>query len=119
MAFLTVEQIALHTLWGMGEKEYVQCLRIRKSFTRCLPYEMLPWPGVLTAGLLIKFLQELKNFLRSGKTLNELWLVAKGEIKYKDFLASNERAPSGVALAPTPAPVKVPEELVRSPSQSC
>ena len=30
-------------------------------------------------------LQELKDFQRDGHTLEDLWKVAKGDIKYQDF----------------------------------
>ncbi|KAK9816496.1 hypothetical protein WJX72_001009 [[Myrmecia] bisecta] len=60
-------------------------------------------------------IQEIKNFLREGVSLDELWQVAHGHIKYKDFIAQRASAGNGAPPA-APAPPKQiqppPEELV-------
>ena len=59
-------------------------------------------------------MQELKDYLRQGIQLDELWRVARGEIKLRDFEASaspgNGAAP---AEAPDAPPVEIPQDLVR------
>lgn len=52
--------------------------------------------------------QELRDALRSGTTLDELWKVARGEIKYADFLQGN-RGEGSTKQKQAP---RVPEELV-------
>ena len=52
-------------------------------------------------------MQDLKDLLRKGKSLDELWKVARGEIKYADFMAQRGGKPG-------PKAVTVPEELVGS-----
>ena len=65
--------------------------------------------------------QELKGFLRQHVSVDELWKVAHGEIKYADFKSSQkaqDQAQAPPAPAPAPAPkqdVQVPEELVSGP----
>ena len=58
-------------------------------------------------------LQELKDYLRQGIQLDELWRVARGEIKLHDFKASAS-AGNGAALAEAPnaTPVDIPKDLV-------
>ena len=56
-------------------------------------------------------MQELIDALRTGVSLDELWKVARGEVKYADFLQGRQgRAPSG-SPPPREAP-RVPKELV-------
>ncbi len=58
--------------------------------------------------------QELKGYLRQGITLDELWRVARGEVKYADFAASRQggaqQGGNGAAIA---APPSIPDELAR------
>ena len=51
--------------------------------------------------------QELRDALRRGTSLHELWKVARGEIKYKDWVSSQNG--NGKAAAVT---LPVPENLV-------
>ena len=54
-------------------------------------------------------LQELKDFQRDGHSLEDLWKVAKGDIKYQDFVGSSiPRKQEGHS-----APLSPPEDLVR------
>ena len=59
-------------------------------------------------------MQELKDYLRQGIQLDELWRVARGEIKLRDFEASASPG-NGAALAEAPEapPVDIPQDLVR------
>lgn len=52
-------------------------------------------------------LQELKDFQRDGHSLEDLWKVAKGDIKYQDF-AQRSIPRQGQQLSQQ----KVPEDLV-------
>ena len=61
-------------------------------------------------------MQELKDYLRQGIQLDELWRVARGEIKLRDFEAStNNGNGNGAALAEVPqeSVPDVPQDLVR------
>lgn len=53
-------------------------------------------------------LQDLKELLRRGKSLDELWQVARGEVRYADFDRQRKCSPPQQAEQP----VQVPEELV-------
>ena len=55
-------------------------------------------------------MQELKGYLREGTTLDELWKVANGEIKYADFMRNRQRGDGG---APPQELPPLPESLVR------
>ena len=70
--------------------------------------------------------QDLKQQLRKGTALDELWQVAHGNIKYADFLGQQQRSngkPShgkhsnGKASGSNGKTVSVPEDLVRSSAQ--
>ena len=67
----------------------------------------------------LAWVQELIDALRTGVSLDELWKVARGEVKYADFLQGRQgqRAPSrSPSLRAAP---RVPEELVsRKPNPS-
>ena len=54
-------------------------------------------------------IQELKDFQRDGHSLEDLWKVAKGGIKYQDFVKGS--IPRKQESQPAPA-ASVPEELV-------
>ena len=54
--------------------------------------------------------QELKGYLRKGIRLDELWRVARGEVKYADFASSQQQ--NGAAAAVAAPPPSVPDELV-------
>ena len=54
-------------------------------------------------------IQELKDFQRDGHSLEDLWKVAKGGIKYQDFVKGS--IPTKQESPPAPA-ASVPEELV-------
>ena len=58
-------------------------------------------------------MQELRDYLRQGIQLDELWRVARGEIQLHDFEASTSPG-NGVALADAPEapPVNIPQDLV-------
>ena len=56
-------------------------------------------------------MQDLKDYLRKGKSLDELWAVANGDIKYADFLHQGQGG-NGKSNGKTAPPV--PEDLVRS-----
>lgn len=61
-------------------------------------------------------MQELKDYLRQGIQLDELWRVARGEIKLRDFEASTTNG-NGSALAEVPQEAvsdvpDVPQDLV-------
>lgn len=58
--------------------------------------------------------QELKDFQRDGHSLEDLWKVAKGDIKYQDFVGSS--IPRKGKKEPSQAPPSVPEDLVGCPS---
>lgn len=61
--------------------------------------------------------QELKDYLRQGIQLDELWRVARGEIKLRDFEASAGNGNgngAAVTEARQQAPVDVPQDLVSS-----
>ena len=53
--------------------------------------------------------QELKGYLRKGISLDELWRVARGEVKYGDFASTQQDGSAAVA----PPPPSVPDELAR------
>lgn len=53
-------------------------------------------------------IQDLKELLRRGKSLDELWQVARGEVRYADFDRQRKCSPPQQAEQP----VQVPEELV-------
>ena len=61
--------------------------------------------------------QDLKDYLRKGKSLEELWAVANGHVKYHDFLNQaqggngNGNGKSNGKTVPC-----VPEELVGPPA---
>ena len=59
-------------------------------------------------------MQELIDALRTGVSLDELWKVARGEVKYADFLQGRQgqRAPSRSPSLRREAAPCVPEELV-------
>lgn len=68
-------------------------------------------------------MQELKDYLRQGIQLDELWRVAKGEIKLRDFEASTNNGNgngNGAALAEVPQETvpDVPQDLVSLLSSS-
>jgi hypothetical protein len=50
--------------------------------------------------------QELKAYLKKGISLDELWRVARGEIRYSDFTSTQSNG------AATAAPPQIPDELV-------
>ena len=54
-------------------------------------------------------LQELKDFQRDGHSLEDLWKVAKGDIKYHDFV---QRSIPREGQQQQQQQQKVPEELV-------
>ena len=54
--------------------------------------------------------QELKDFQRDGHGLEDLWKVAKGDIKYQDFVGSS--IPRKGKQEPRQAAPTVPEDLV-------
>ena len=61
-------------------------------------------------------MQKLKDYLRQGIQLDELWRVARGEIKLHDFEASTTNG-NGSALAEVPQETvpdvpDVPQDLV-------
>lgn len=56
-------------------------------------------------------MQELRDALRSGTSLDELWKVARGEIKYKDFSAGRKPKPSKRQESKKDVP-RVPDDLV-------
>ena len=51
----------------------------------------------------------MKDYLRKGVSLDELWKVARGEIKYADFA---HKAHENGAARPTTQTTHVPDELV-------
>lgn len=58
--------------------------------------------------------QELRDALRDGTSLEELWKVARGDIQYKDFKAGAGRKGSRAKDRNEKQDVpKIPEELVR------
>ena len=60
------------------------------------------------------WVQELKDYLRRGIQLDELWRVARGEIKLRDFEAStNNGNGAAVAQAPQQTIPDIPQDLVR------
>ena len=67
----------------------------------------------------VRALQDLKDYLRKGKSLDELWAVANGHVKYNDFLNQaqggngNGKSKSNGKTVP-----RVPEELVGPPTCS-
>jgi len=64
--------------------------------------------------------QELKDYLRQGIQLDELWRVARGEIKLCDFEASSSNGNgAAVAEAPQETVPDVPQDLVRFHLSSC
>lgn len=56
-------------------------------------------------------LQELRNALKKAISLDELWKVAKGEIKYQDFLEKSQGKKQQNAQPDKPS-VEVPDDLV-------
>ena len=59
-------------------------------------------------------LQGLKDYLRRGIQLDELWRVARGEIKLRDFEASTSNGNgAAVAQAPQQTTLDIPQDLVR------
>ena len=59
-------------------------------------------------------MQELKSFLRDHVALDELWKVARGEVKYADFKRLHGQQQQAQAPAAPKKDVQVPEELVSS-----
>lgn len=59
--------------------------------------------------------QELKGYLRKGIRLDELWRVARGEVKYNEFASTQQ---NGAAAVATPPP-SAPDELVLSCNFCC
>ncbi|KAK9852315.1 hypothetical protein WJX84_008608 [Apatococcus fuscideae] len=59
-------------------------------------------------------IKELKGYLRQRVTVDELWKVANGEIKYADFKSSQKTQDQAQAppSPPSEKDVQVPEELV-------
>ncbi|KAK9862667.1 hypothetical protein WJX84_011161 [Apatococcus fuscideae] len=61
-------------------------------------------------------IKELKDFLRHHVSVDELWKVAHGEIKYADFKRAQKEQPQAQAPPSSSPPakkdVRVPEELV-------
>ena len=57
-------------------------------------------------------MQDLKGHLRRGVALKELWRVARGELRYADWV--QQRAGGNVAAPPAAAPAapNAPQELV-------
>ena len=47
--------------------------------------------------------QELKSYLRKGITLDELWRVARGEVKYAEFTSSQQNGNGAAAVAAPPS----------------
>ena len=57
--------------------------------------------------------QELKGYLRQGIQLDELWRVAKGEVKLRDFEASTSNGNGAAAVeAPQETLPDIPQDLV-------
>jgi hypothetical protein len=52
----------------------------------------------------------MRDSLRKGNSLDELWKVARGEIKYGDFISKQKGGQK--KRKPAKLAVKVPEELV-------
>lgn len=67
--------------------------------------------------MLARVAQELKGYLRQGITLDELWRVARGEVKYADFAASRQGGQGGNGAA-VAAPPSIPDELARPPAHA-
>lgn len=66
----------------------------------------------------------MRDALRSGVTLDELWKVGRGEVKYADFMSGRQgqgkrretkEPPQVSEKRATKEPPRVPEELVRCP----
>ncbi len=65
-------------------------------------------------------MQELRNALRKGTSLEELWNVARGEIQYASFLETSEgkeKKPPPKEQPKQPS-VEVPDDLVKPLSYS-
>ena len=61
------------------------------------------------------WVQELKDYLRQGIQLDELWRVARGEIKLRDFEASTNNGNGATAAqAPQQTIPDIPQDLVRN-----
>ena len=61
-------------------------------------------------------MQDLKQHLRKGTALDELWQVARGSIKYADFVGRHQAGSNGKSSNGKPSNGKtltVPEDLVR------
>ena len=59
------------------------------------------------------WVQELKDFQRDGHSLEDLWKVAKGDIKYQDFGGSSLPRKGKQESHQAPAAPSIPEDLVR------
>ena len=59
------------------------------------------------------WVQELKDFQRDGHSLEDLWKVAKGDIKYQDFVGSSLPRKGKQESHQAPAAPSIPEDLVR------
>jgi len=59
------------------------------------------------------WVQELKDFQRDGHSLEDLWKVAKGDIKYQDFVGSSLLRKGKQESHQAPAAPSIPEDLVR------
>ena len=59
--------------------------------------------------------QELRDCLRRGTSMDELWKVARGEVKYADFASKSQKQqkPSKQSTSkPSKQQTAVPDELV-------
>ena len=62
--------------------------------------------------------QELKDFQRDGHSLEDLWKVAKGDIKYQDFVQRSIPR-QGQQQQQQQSQQNVPEDLVSTLHNSC
>ena len=58
-------------------------------------------------------LQELRDALKRGTSLDELWKVARGEIQYRDFLEESQGKKQS-KMQPNRSSVEVPDDLASS-----
>ena len=56
--------------------------------------------------------QDLRDYLHKGVTLDELWKVAKGDIKYADFMQQQQQLQDGASPPAQEQLPALPEELV-------
>lgn len=59
----------------------------------------------------------MRDALRAGASLDELWKVGKGDIKYADFMQQQSRGSKGPRKPEKDAP-QAPEELVQTSSSA-